>query len=202
MKKFFALAFCALAITGTALAEGGSATATIEGTIEYPAQISAERNIDFGLIYRTDVPQDIEIDAVGQTARFYITGDVGDLVNIFYDDAVTLYGDHATVTAMTAANEEHEYQGDINTNEMTFTTRAYYRFVTEDEAHRVLWFLPTWLAGDDYCDIQDGTEWCISEELDPGVGQINLFVGGTLHVTDDQQRGNYMGEINASVAYF
>jgi hypothetical protein len=207
MKKILAFAVCATAITGTAMAQG-SAEAEVTGKIEYVATIEAMRGIDFGTIYRTDEPQDVAVTEVGETARFYITGDVGDLVDITYPSQITLEGDHIQVVA-TFADETtpHYYQGDVNSNTMTMDMQAWFRFVTEDEAHRVPWFLPTFLAGWDpetmanYCDIQDDGEHCITEDLDPGQGQINLFVGGVLHVADDQQRGTYSGVIEASVDY-
>lgn len=211
MKKFLAFAVCAAAAVGTsASAQQLSATADVVGTVEYPANIEWRRDLDFGEILRTAVPQTIEINGggntvggTGQTAHFYITGDVGDLVNVFFDDIVELEGQHQTVVAMFSDEvTPHYYQGDVNTNMMTLETHGWFRYVTEDEQNKVDWFLPTWLAGDDYYDDHANGHWEVSEDLPPGVGQINLFVGGTLNVADDQQRGEYIGVLNASVEYF
>jgi len=196
MIKFLAFAAMAIVASGTAFAQtgmgayGSTATATVSGTVLYPVTIARLHDMTLGSVLRTSSAQNLSVDPhdVANAARFKVLGDAGDLVNITIDNTVLLTSNHVQTTGESVA--------DNNTNTITLTTTRTFRYVDNDQAGSVIWHTPFALAGNGYSD-GGGSISC----LDAGQGQMNVYVGGTYTVANDQQRGNYSGLLNASVAY-
>lgn len=200
MKKILVLAACALALTATASAQD-CATAEICITVEYPVTIDLVRDMDCPTVTRGPEAMTYEVPE-GQTAQFVVKGDAGDNIMLTWPESVELESDHAVVPSVSGpGGYEADYNGDMT---LTFTPNPMYRFVNNDEEHALSWFLPTWTAPEGYCDLQgDMILRCIdaSYGLDPGQGQINVYVGGTFDIAADQQRGTYTGELTMCVDY-
>jgi hypothetical protein len=196
MKKFLAFTAIAILASGAAGAQtgmckyGSSATATVTGTVLYPVQIARLHDMTIGSILRTSTAQNMSVDPhdVANAARFKVLGDAGDLVNVTLDPTVTLTSNHVATTGESVV--------DNNTNTLVLTTSRTFRYVDNDQAGSVLWHTPFALAGNGYSDGGGSVSG-----LDPGQGQMNIYVGGTFTVANDQQRGDYSGLLNASVAY-
>ncbi|HVZ39045.1 MAG TPA: DUF4402 domain-containing protein [Candidatus Kapabacteria bacterium] len=196
MKKFLSLAALAIVTCGAASAQtgmgvyGSSASATVSGTVTFPVTIARWHDLTLGTILRTNAAQNRSVDPHDATnaAHFKVLGDAGDLVNLTLDGTVTLTNDHVTTTGESVA--------DGNTNTIMLTTVRTFRYVDGDQAGSTTWHTPFALAGNGYSDGGGSISG-----LDPGQGQMNVYVGGTYTIAADQQRGNYTGMLNASVAY-
>jgi Domain of unknown function (DUF4402) len=196
MKKLIAIAAMALIATSAAFAQTGmgvygcSATATVSGTVLYPVHIARLHDMTLGTILRTNVAQNHAVDPrdAANAARFKVLGDAGDLVTLALDPTVTLTSDHIQTTGESVA--------DNNTNTILLTTTRTFRYVDGDQSGSVTWHVPFALAGNGYSDGGGSVSG-----LDPGQGQMNIYVGGSFTIANDQQRGNYSGLLNASVAY-
>jgi hypothetical protein len=216
MKKFFALAVSALALTGIASAQGADSynegdfdVVAATAYVRVPLDVMGIRDMNLGTLERGMSEQGVE-----QTAQFKITGDEGDLiwVQVNGGEPIVLYALHDAAAAAAAADNPTTegpdgYNNDVNgqpnqaSSMITVTPELRYRFVDNDEEHALLWDLPTWTARNGYEDTQeDGITRGISG-LPVGIGQVNVYVGGTFSTTEDQQRGAYEGEIELQSWY-
>lgn len=201
MKKLLAAALAVVAMSSAAFAQttmgsyASSATATVSGTITYPVYITRLHDMTLGTILRTGTAQNLSISPNDATraAAFKVKGDAGDLVTLTLDGTVTLTSDHIPLAG--APGAPHNVT-DANTNTIAVTTSHKERYVDNDQAGAVTWYTPFALASNGYSD-GGGTV----SGLDAGQGQMNVYVGGTYTIANDQQRGNYNGLLNASVAY-
>lgn len=201
MKKFLALALAVAATSSAAFAQttvgsyGSSATALVSGSVTYPVYITRQHDMNLGTTLRTAVAQNLSVSPndMANAAAFKVKGDAGDLVTMTLDATVTLTSDHVTLPG--APGAPHNVT-DANTNTIVLTTNHKERYVDNDQAGAVTWYTPFSLASNGYSD-GGGTV----SGLDPGQGQMNVYVGGTYTIANDQQRGNYSGLLNASVAY-
>jgi hypothetical protein len=203
MKKFIALAACAIALTGTAFAQSeASASSSAEAYVDVPITVVATRDMDIDDLTRGManycIPQ-------GQTAEFNIMGDDGDEVAISWTNPLILHADHIVVNSEGDPTDgPDDYVNDQNGTgpnaEIHINTTAMYRFVNDDEDNSVPWGNPTWLANDSYADVQsDGPH--SMHDLPPGMGQINVYIGGCLSTSEEQQRGLYHGDLTLTAWY-
>lgn len=196
MKTILAIAALAILACTTTFAQtgmgayGSSATATVTGTVLYPVKIARLHDMTLGTILRTSSAQNRSVDPrdPANAARFKVLGDAGDLVSLTMDHTVTLTSNHIQTTGENVA--------DNNTNTIVLTTTRTFRYVDGDQAGSVTWHVPFALAGNGYSDGGGSVSG-----LDPGQGQMNIYVGGSYTIANDQQRGDYSGLLNASVAY-
>jgi len=216
MKKFIALAFSAVALTGAAMAQGGpdsyneSGEATVDARafVRVPIEVVGLEDMDLGTLMRGDQ------DTVVNKALFKVYADEGDLIHVWVNDGedIVLTSLHdAEATAAAADDPDTEgpdgYLNDANgqagapTTMITISPVLRYRFVDNDEPHSLLWDLPTWTARNGYTDIQDGDLYGPITGLPAGIGQVNVFVGGEYEIAEDQQRGAYLGEITLTAWY-
>lgn len=211
MKKFLVFALSAFALTGIAFAEGteeDQESMAATAFVEVPIEVEGVRDMQLGVLTRGLSNQEI---GVGETAQFRIKADEGD--NIYVEvngggDIVlnALHGQVDSEGDPTDGPDDYfnDQNGVAGTAPSMITIAPItirYRFVENDEEHAVLWGLPTYTANDSYCDTQaDAIERCVPD-LPPGIGQINVYVGGFYSTTEDQQRGEYEGEVTLRAYY-
>jgi hypothetical protein len=196
MTKILAIATMAIVASSAAFAQtgmgvyGSSATAIVSGTVLYPVQIARLQDMDLGTTLRTNSEQNLSVDPrnASSAAHFKVLGDEGDLVSLTLDPTVLLTSDHVVTAGESVADD--------NTNTITLTTSRTFRYVNTDQAGSTTWHVPFALAGNGYSDGGGSVSG-----LDAGQGQMNIYVGGNYTIANDQQRGNYSGLLNASVAY-
>jgi hypothetical protein len=211
MKKFLAFAFSVIALSSVAMAQSESAEATEPAlaNVLVPITVDGVRPMLLG-----DLVRSMDSTPVLQSAEFYVRADDGDLLMMHVNGGqyITLQALHTQVTEEPDQEPTlgpEDYQNDQNghedalSTEITVVPQLWYRFIDNDEQNKVTWGLPTWTAGNGYCDEPDGIERCILPgTLPPGIGQIHVYVDGKFTTRDDQQRGEYVGDVTLSVEYY
>jgi hypothetical protein len=212
MKTFLSIAISAFALTGVAFAQSESDfdTQPAHAFVRVPIDVIGIRPMLLG-----DIERGMENEPVQQTALFKIIADEGDLINVNVNgnQGILLNVLHSVVSSEgETTNGPDDYINDLNgqpdqpSSTITVWPNLMYRFVDNDEEHAVVWGLPTWTARPGYCDYQGNppVQYCIPDPtpgLSPGMGQINVFVGGTFSTTEDQQRGAYEGDCTLYAEY-
>ncbi|MBC8144074.1 MAG: hypothetical protein H7X80_00735 [bacterium] len=214
MKKFLAIAFSVLALTGVALAEGGdesgSASQPATAFVRVPITV-----IGFQPMLLGDIERGMTNESVQQHAGFKVIADEGDLINVSVNGGqdILLNALHSVVSSeQPSTNGPDDYINDVNgqpdvlSSQIWVTPALMYRFVDDDFDNAVIWDLPTWTARPGYCDTQVDGYHCIPDSpppagVGPGMGQINVYVGGTFSTTEDQQRGAYEGDVVLEASY-
>ena len=190
MKKFFAMtALAVVAMTGSAFAQNSaSATAPVVGTVQVPISIVNQQGLNFGSSLARTVNATIPSTSL-QAARFWVQGDAGDFVFFNVDPNVTLMLDpNLNPQALAGVNP---VGGQATT--MNVATSASIRHLNDATTSIAIVPNPHPLSQFG----QDGGAFPAGS----GMGQMYVYVGGSVTPGADQQRGSYSGTLNVAVNY-
>ena len=202
MKKILAFAaLAAVAVTGTASAQTltNSASATVTAGVVVPVTIENLTGMNFG-----DLERGVTSTIVANTpqgASFHVLGDEGDNVVYNFPAAFPLTLDnHGPNT--NPQGELGVVVVDAQTTVLNVTTTAYLRHMGPgvyggglDAAVAPSVNNPHPLSAG---AAQHGGAF---DAANPGMGQMYLYIGGSVTPSADQQRGEYTGTLNVSVDY-
>ena len=202
MKKILAFAaLAAVAVTGTASAQTltNSASATVTAGVVVPVTIENLTGMDFGDLER-GVPTTI-VANTPQGASFHVLGDEGDNVVYNFPASFQLTLDNYGANTNT--------QGDLGvvvvdnqTTVLNVTTNAYIRHMGPLEYTGGLTAeVAPGLNNPHPLSAGAAQHGAAFDAANPGMGQMYLYVGGTVTPSADQQRGEYTGTLNVSVDY-
>ena len=185
MKKFLALAVAAVALSGSAFAQD-NATAVATATVNYDVEITKMSDINFG----TDLARNSDPSIAptsGNAATFYVQGDSKDLVFFTIPNTVTL--------SLVNQGQLAGVVGDgTQATTMDWTTAATIRHYNAPGSSIAIVPNPHELST---AGVNDNG----NHPMNSGIGQMYVYVGGSLDVAANQQRGNYSGELTVAVDY-